>query len=189
MQELLKPFGVDTDRLTYSAKRAVVDTALRALGATFELVSEKSPEMRAEIADWEPGRVLGLGVLPHGPSISLRKEGAGLRYLGTGLAAPTIRILFKNMDAAVMTFTGQIGAHTASIQHRVIVQGNIGHAMQSVRAMNTVQRYLMPALLLNRTAKRRVRLSAAQLRVKAQVLGGLVPRMTRTWSRAAAPAA
>jgi hypothetical protein len=196
MHHLLRPLGVDPDRVTHAlshgAKRALVDTALRALGATFELVSERSPELQAEIAGWEAGRVLGLGVLPGGPAISLRKEAGqpgAIRYLGTGLGDPTISILFKNLDAAVLTFTGQIGTHTASIEHRVIVHGNIGHAMQAVRAMNTVQRYLMPALLLNQTAKRPVRLSAAELQVKAQVLAGLVPRMVGTWTRVASAGA
>jgi len=155
----------------------VVASSLRALAAMFELVSEHCSELQAELADWEEGRVVGLGVLPHGPAISLLKERERIRFLGTGLRNPTIGILFKNMDAAAMICGGQIGAHMGSIEHRVVVHGNVVHAMQAVRAMNIVQKYLMPALLLNRTTKRPVRLSRSELRTKARVLAGLVPRL------------
>jgi hypothetical protein len=152
--------------VSYKAKEMVVASSLRALGVMFELVSEHSPELRTELADWEEGRVVGLGVLPHGPAISLLKQREGM-----------------NMDAAVMVFSGQIGAHMGSIEHRVVVHGNVVHAMQAVRAMNIVQKFLMPALLLNRTTKRPVRLSGPELRTKARVLAGLVPRLVTTFGR------
>jgi hypothetical protein len=175
--------GPRSARLSYEAKKMVVASSLRALGVMFELVSEHSPELAAELADWEDGRVVGLGVLPHGPAISLLKQREGIRFLGPGLRSPTIGILFKNMDSAVMIFGGQIGAHMGSIEHRVIVHGNVVHAMQAVRAMNIVQKFLMPTLLLNRTTKRPVHLSRSELRTKARVLAGLVPRLVTTFGR------
>lgn len=183
MQSLRLPHGLEPAEATYKAKVALVGTALRALGPTFELVSELSEELQAETADWEVGRVVGMGVLPHGPAMSVRYEDGRFRYLGARLASPTVALLFKNVDAAVLTLTGQIAAHTASIQHRVVVHGNIAHAMQAVRAMDIVQKFLMPAALLNLTAKRRVRLSPSELGVKARVMLGLVPRLAMTLTR------
>jgi hypothetical protein len=169
--------------VSYKAKKMLVASSLRALGVTFELVSEHSPELRAELADWEEGRVVGLGVLPHGPAISLLKQQERIRFLGAGLQNPAISIQFKNMDAAVMIFGGQIGAHMGSVEHRVILHGNVVHAMQTVRAMNIVQKFLMPTRLLNRTTKRPVRLSGRDLRTKARVVAGLVPRLVTTIGR------
>ena len=183
MRDVTRGAGPRSARVSYEAKKMLVASSLRALGVMFELVSEHSPELRAELADWDEGRVVGLGVLPHGPAISLLKQQERIRFLGTGLANPAIGILFKNMDAAAMIFGGQIGAHMGSIEHRVVVHGNVVHAMQAVRAMNIVQKFLMPTLLLNRTTKRPVRLSGPELRTKARVLAGLVPRLVTTAGR------
>ena len=183
MPDVKRDAGPRSARLSYEAKKLIVASSLRALGVMFELVSEHSPELAAEIADWEEGRVVGLGVLPNGPAISLLKQRERIRFLGTGLQDPTIGILFKNMDSAAMAFGGQIGAHMASVEHRAIVHGNVVHAMQTVRAMNIVQKFLMPTLLLNRTTKRPVHLSRPELRTKARVLAGLVPRLVATFGR------
>jgi hypothetical protein len=183
MRDVTRGAGPRSARVSYEAKKMLVASSLRALGVMFELVSEHSPELATELADWEEGRVVGLGVLPNGPAISLLKQQERIRFLGTGLQNPAIGILFKNMDSAVMTFSGQIGAHMASIEHRAVVHGNVVHAMQTVRAMNIVQKFLMPTLLLNRTTKKPVRLSRTELRTKARVLAGLVPRLVTTFGR------
>lgn len=183
MQKLLKQVGVDPAVAAHNANRALVATSLRALGVTFELVSRYSPELRSELADWEEGRVLSMGVLPDGPAMSIEKTGGRVRFLGMGLREPTVAMLFKNMASAVMTFTGQIGAHTASIQRRVIVHGNITAAMQGMRALSIVQKFLLPTLLLNRTSKNPVRLSGAELLIKARVMAGLGPLLLKTLAR------
>jgi hypothetical protein len=183
MRKATRSAAPPSARASYAAKKMLVASSLRALGAAFELVSERSPELQTELADWEEGRVVGLGVLPRGPAISLLKHQGRIRFLGTGLRSPTIGILFKNMDAAAMIFGGQIGAHMGSIEHRVVVHGNVVHAMQAVRAMNIVQKFLMPTLLLNRTAKRPLRLARSELRTKARVLAALVPRLATTLGR------
>jgi len=180
MQKLIKRVGIDPAVAVYKANRALVATSLRALGATFELVSNYSPELQSELTDWDEGRILSMGVLPDGPAMSIEKSGGRIRFLGMGLRNPTVTMLFKNMDSAVMTFTGQIGAHTASIQKRVVVHGNITAAMQGMRAMNIVQKFLLPTLLLNRTSKNPVHLSAAELLIKARVMAGLGPQLLKS---------
>ncbi len=183
MQGVLRSLGMRPEAVSYKAKRAVVSSSMRTMGATFELVSEKCPELQSELGEWEDGRVVGLGVLPDGPAISLVAEQGRIRFLGKGLQNPTISILFKNMDAAAMIFGGQMGAHMGSVEHRVILHGNLVHAMQTVRAMNITQKFLMPTMLLNRNTKRPVRLSGAELRIKSRVLAGLVPRLVTTFRR------
>ena len=160
--------------MVYRAKRAIVRMSLLALGVGFETVSKHDRDLKAEIADWEDGRVFSLGVLPDGPSVSLRKNGDRVRYLGQGDGASQLRILFKNVDAALPPLTGQIGSDTAFVQHRAILHGNVAEAMQTSRAMSIVQTYLFLGFILRRTMKRPPKLTLRQYVLKAWVLSTLV---------------
>ena len=160
------------------AKQAKVVTSqvsLLALGATFELASRYVEAMQKEIADWEEGRRVAIGVLPHGPYITIRKTGDCIECLGLGSKDPELSILFKNLDSAVMLFTGQLGAPKAVAENRVIIQGDNGQAMQVTRAMSIVQTYLFPGLILNKTFKRPPKLTLPQLATKAKIMALLTP--------------
>lgn len=168
------------------AKAALCRTSLLALGMTFELASDLAPEMAVELAPWDEGRRVGIGVLPNGPYITIQKRGARLAYLGSGLADPHVAILFKNLDSAVLVFTGQIGAHHAVAENRVVVRGSNHHAMEATRAMAIVQTYLFPGLLLKKIFKRPPVLTRAQLMAKGRVYAALVPALLRGALRVAA---
>jgi hypothetical protein len=161
--------------ISYQVKKIVVETSLLALAAAFEIVSKHAPEMKAELADWEDSRIFSLGVLPNGPAISLQKKGSEIHYLGKGYHNPQLKILFKNLDSAILPFTGQIGSHIAFVQRRAILQGNVGEAMQISRAMAIVQSYLMPGLVFDKIFKRPPKLTPAQLFLKARVMAMLGP--------------
>lgn len=164
-----------THRLSraYRSKRAIVSTSLVASGVAFELVSKHSPELKAEIADWEDGRVFSLGVLPDGPSISLKKEGDRIRYLGKGYKDPKLKLLFKNIDSAHLMMTGKISSPAAFAQHRTILHGNLVEAMQISRAMAIVQSYLLPGSVLKESMKRVPKMTAAQRMLKARIMATL----------------
>ena len=159
--------------LTYRAKEALVKTLLLSFASAFELLSKSCPELISELADWEEGRILALGVLPNGPSISIQKEGGRVRYLGKGRHDPTLTVLFKNLDSIILAFSGSIGSHTAFIQHRAILHGSVGQAMQAARAMTIVQKYLFPGFLLKKIFKRPPKLSPAQMLLKVRVMAML----------------
>jgi hypothetical protein len=161
------------------AKRVTARVSLLALGVTFELTSKYVAEMQEEIADWEDGRNVGIGVLPNGPSITIRKEGDRLKYLGSGLQDPEISILFKNLDSALMIFTGQLGSPQAVAENRICVQGNTYKAMQVTRAMAIVQTYLFPGIVLKSSFKRPPKLSSEQLAIKAKIMGLLTPMLLK----------
>ncbi len=171
----------ESARLTgsFKAKQTLVKTSLLALASTFEIVSRKSPAMRAEISDWESGLVFSVGVLPDGPAITMRKETDGLHYLGKGHLDPKLKLLFKSTDSALMARLGLIGSHTAFAQHRAIVHGSLYEAMQVNRAMAIVQKYLMPGLILKRITKRPPPMSGRDYLIKAQVMSGLAPVMIK----------
>ena len=158
---------------SYRTKRSVVSTSLLASGVAFDLVSKHSPELKAEIADWEEGRVFSLGVLPDGPAISLRKEGDRIRYLGKGYKNPKLKLLFKNIDCAHLMMTGKISSSAAFAQHRTILHGNLVDAMQISRAMAIVQSYLLPGSALKKSMKRPPRPTPAQRLLKARIMATL----------------
>lgn len=183
MKLQLKSVGIDPALVRYRAQSAVVSGALRALGATFELVSNYSPELQGELACWDEGRTVCMGVLPAGPDMTFRHESGRIRYVGMVRRCPDVAMLFKNMESAVMTLTGQMGAHTASIHKRVVVHGNITHAMQAMRAMAIVQKFLLPGLILAKTCKNPPRLTRSELLIKARVMAALTPQLLSTFFR------
>ncbi len=161
--------------LAKQAKILTSQVSLLALGATFELTSRYVDEMKKEIADWEEGRRVAIGVLPNGPTITILKKGDRIECLGLGSKDPVLSILFKNLDSAVMIFTGQLGAPWAVAENRVIIQGDNAQAMQVTRAMSIVQTYLFPGLILDKTFKRPPKLTPMQLATKAKIMALLTP--------------
>jgi len=139
--------------LSYRLKKMVVGIALLALGGTFEKVSKHSAELKEEIKTWKKGIVISLGVLPNGPSISLKEDNGTIRYLGRGYKNPDVRILFKNMDSAFMPFTAQMGSHIAFVQHRALLHGNVVDGIKANRAMGIVQAYLLPGIVFKKVFK------------------------------------
>lgn len=156
--------------LSYKIKVMVASVSLLALGVVFEKLSRLSPEMKRELADWKEGRTFSLGILPDGPAVTMRYESGMIKYLGKGVKDPDLVIYFKSVDAALMVFVGMMGAHTASIQGRTIVHGDLGETMQMVRTMNLVVKYLMPGVLFGKLFKRAPRLTAGQLLLKTRVM-------------------
>ncbi len=170
-------------RAAVMAKRGLCSGALLGLAAVFEMTSRYVPEMGKEIADWDDGRRVTIGVLPSGPYITIQKVGERLRYLGARSVDPSVSILFKNLDSAVLVFTGQIGAPWAVAENRICVHGSNTEALQVTRAMAIVQTDLFPGLILKKTFKRPPQLTVAQMANKARIMGLLTPRMIRMAGR------
>jgi hypothetical protein len=155
--------------LAYRLKKAVVGIALLALGGTFERVSKHSAQLKEEIKGWKKGIVISLGVLPKGPSISLKEENGTIRYLGRGYRNPDVKILFKNMDSAFIPFTAQMGSHTAFIQHRALLHGSVVDGIKANRAMGIVQAYLLPGIVFGKVFKEPPKLTFREKLLKLNV--------------------
>ncbi len=161
--------------LGYRIKELVMKISLLAFGVTFELVSKWCPELKKELEDWEEGRVFSLAVMNGGPALSLQKQGDHIKYLGLSLKDPKFIIYFKNVDAALLIFTGQIGSHMGFIEHRAILHGDLSEAMQAARAMTIVQKFLMPGFILNKTFKTPPKFSFSDYLLKGKVMALLTP--------------
>ena len=165
------------------AKRALCKGALLGLAAVFELTSRYVKEMQDEIGSWREGRRVTIGVLPSGPYITIEKAGDRLAYVGPNPGDASVSILFKNLDSAILVFTGQLGAPWAVAENRVCVHGSNAEALQVTRAMAIVQTYLFPGPILKKTFKRPPKLSLRQLANKALIMGLLTPVMARISGR------
>jgi hypothetical protein len=154
-------------------KRAVAHAALVGLGAMFELCSKQIPEMAEEVKDWRDGIRVALGVMPDGPAITVALKRGRFHFIAPRVSSADIAIYFKNLDAALMVFTGQIGSAQAVAERRLAVHGNNHEAMAVTRAMAIVQTYLFPALVTRQTFKRPPELNRTQLIRKAAIMGQL----------------
>jgi hypothetical protein len=170
-------------RLPTGAKQWLARLSLLALAAMFELASRRVAALRDELARWDDGRRVGLGVLPDGPSITLAARGGQIDYLGAGLREPEVSLLFKNLDSALLIFTGQLGAHHAAAENRVCIHGDNAKAMQVTRAMAIVQSYLMPRRQLRQTLKRLPPMSGGRRATKALLMAALPLAIARAARR------
>jgi len=161
------------------SKYALVDTTLMVIGAAFEVVSRMSPEMQAEIADWNEGRKCGVGVLPNGPFITLQKKGDQIIYLGKGKKETDVTFLFKNLDSAVMLFTAQMSAHQAAAECRILIDGVNSYAMELNRALSIVETYLFPGIILKMIFKRPPKLTAKHQITRGRILAALMPNLVK----------
>ncbi|HOY64472.1 MAG TPA: hypothetical protein PLK80_04555 [bacterium] len=169
--------------LSYPVKSGIARVALLALAVGFEYLSRNCDKLKKEISTWEEGRVFALSVLSKGPSVVLRKENGAIRYIGGNLKDSEIVFYFKNIDSALMLFAGLIGAHTASAQHRTIVHGDIGIAMEVLRAMNIAQSYLYPGIVLKKTFKRAPKLSFSEQILKLKLMLALLPGIVAAYKK------
>lgn len=165
--------------LQTKAKFLLLDVFMGFLGAAFEEVSQKVPELKKELADWDEGRRFALGVLPKGPYITLEKRSDRIYYLGKGLMAPEVTFFFKNLDAGVPVFTGLMSSHQAVAENKVIIQGNNAYAMEVNRALAVVLAYLFPVTVFKHLFKEPPRLEFSQLINKAKVYGAVTPTFIR----------
>ncbi|NLH47514.1 MAG: SCP2 sterol-binding domain-containing protein [Myxococcales bacterium] len=171
--------------VSHLAKSAVASSALVAVGVAFELAARYDPELREELSRWRNGEVFSMGILPKGPYISIRCANGEAQYLGLGMRDPDVAILFKNLDAAMLVFTGQIGTHTAAAEKRFIIRGNISESMKIARALSIVQAYVFPRFIVMKTYKKPPAVSAQRLWIKAKIYAGLTPALLTKIARRA----
>lgn len=163
------------------AKRAYLAVALRVFGAAFEAVALNCGECQIELADWEEGRRFALGVEPSGPYVTLEKKGSVIRMIGTGLKAPHLSILFKDLDSAVMVFTTCMGVVQATAENRALIRGDNARAMEVIRVLDIIMTYLLPGFVLKKNFRSPPRFGPLQYLVMLRIYASLLPSLVRTF--------
>ena len=130
-------------------KEITVKTVIVILGKALQEASKVDPDIKEELKAFPDGFTIAMRVLPIGPKMGLKKEGDRLYYLGSNVDPDQAQLVvnFKNLQAAFLVFTAQMGTVEGFVQHRLNVKGDLSNAMIFTRCVNIVQRYLFPAVI------------------------------------------
>jgi hypothetical protein len=135
-------------------KQTLVDTVLFVLGRAFQSAAKHDSSIKNEVESWDDGFSFMMRVLPDGPKMAMEKRDNQLIFRGSSLNDADLIVNFKNLEAAFLLFTTQLGTADAYAEHRMSVKGDIAIAMSLIRCLNTLEEYLFPKIINNRILKR-----------------------------------
>ncbi len=180
--DLTVPFATDATRrrpAPYAAERLYVKTLLKLVAGLLEAVSESDEVVAAEVAGLPDGLVAEMSVFG-APDVGLRVQVRGRRLVARDFegagdeAAPRIEIVFKHITNAFLVFSFQEGTAVAFAHGRMVIEGDLAHAMRLVRCLDRCETIVLPKLIAERAVKTLRELPLAeQLPLAARTLGGL----------------
>lgn len=138
-------------------KQLINQVVMFVLGRALQTASRYDSGLQLEAASWPEGFVFMFKVLPHGGTMAVgRGENGRLVYRGAHFneRKASVIINFKNVDAAFLTFTAQLGTDRAYAQHRMSAKGDLTYTMSVIRCLDIVETYLFPRLISKRILKR-----------------------------------
>ena len=135
-------------------KNAVVTAGFYALGRGTESVSKFNSQLKHELKAWPEGYLIMLKVAPSGKELWLQKKGESIKWIGRQDKEADLIVIFKNLDIAFKTITTLSNVHTAFVQNRLMVYGDVSQSMILIRVLNIVQAYLFPPFLSKNVLKR-----------------------------------
>ena len=125
------------------------------LGRGFQSVASFDKAAGEEISGLNDLMYILLKVEPNGPSMVMQKRNGKLNFVGAKIPDKVdLAIYFKNIEAAFLVVTGQIGIAQAYAEHRFTLKGDIFITMPLVRALNITEAYLFPGFMAKKLMKR-----------------------------------
>lgn len=124
------------------------------LGRGFQSVVSFDKGAKEEAKSIPDGTTLVLKINSIGPSLTLKKQKD--KFIFVGLIEnekPDLAIYFKNIEAAFLVLTGQIGISQAYAEHRFSLHGDIITTMPIVRILCLVEAYLFPKFISKKLLK------------------------------------
>jgi len=143
-------------------KKIVVSAGFFALARGVESASKFNKEVISELEAWEEGYTIMLKVAPNGTELWIQKKGNSLKWITALEKEADLIVLFKNLDTTYKIITTLSNVHTAFVQNRIMVYGDVSQAMVLIRILNIVQSYLFPPFLSKNVLKRVPKFSFAQ---------------------------
>lgn len=137
-----------------TAQRAYVALMMDIIGRGLTSASQIDPEVHAETKGLPEGLIIQMTVFPSGPNFSAQVQPDGsLKLLQgfTGKAGLTIK--FKHMTHAFLVFSFQEGTARAFANDRMLVDGDVSHAIRLVRCLNKMEALILPKLVANLAVK------------------------------------
>ena len=130
-------------------KDFLCNVIFKVLARGIVVLSKKDSVIKAEIDNLPEGYSVGLGVLPYGDYVVLKKENGSL-YVEKKPKEAILTVGFKNARAAKLVMLAKSSIAESYCRHDLIVAGDISVAMGLVRAINRAEKYLFPHFMTKR---------------------------------------
>jgi aldehyde:ferredoxin oxidoreductase len=104
-----------------------------------------------------PPAIQELGLMPLGTQMIVGRDKKGkVKYMGSNPKGKkiTLKMNFRNIEAAMKVFTFQESTCTAYAHDRFMVEGDLPNSLAVVRILDIVEVYLLPKLITSLAVKR-----------------------------------
>jgi len=138
-------------------KRVYLNVNLWFMGRAIQAASRVDERVQRELRDLPRAFTFALGVLPAGPYMVVCKRTDGsARYIGRRIDAQPVdlALVFKHLEAGLLTFTLRENTPVATARDRLVVDGEVAYACSVVRILDIVQIYLLPKPIARLAVKR-----------------------------------
>lgn len=141
--------------LKLQSRRLYVGLMFQVMGRALQAMTDVDGDARRDTRALPPGFLFEMRVLPSGPAMVVKHTGQGrLRFLGAGAPRPVdLSIQFKHMVHAFRVVSFQEQTAVAFANDRMLVHGDIGHAVRMTRVLNRLQTFILPKFLAVRAVK------------------------------------
>lgn len=126
------------------------------MGRAMEAASQIDPVFERELKALSPDFIFEMCVKPNGPGLVMQKQPDGtLKYLGEQKPKkPDLSIQFKHLAHAFLVLSFQESTARAFANDRMVVDGEIAHALKMVRCLNRLEAFILPKIIAERAIKR-----------------------------------
>lgn len=137
-----------------TAQRAYVTLMMDVIGRGLTSASQIDPEIHEETKGLPQGMVIQMTVFPSGPNFTAQVQPDGsLALLKNFTGKAGLVIKFKHMSHAFLVFSFQEGTARAFANDRMLVDGDVSHAIRLVRCLNKMEALILPKLVANLAVK------------------------------------
>ena len=150
-------WGVIGDRVSFSSKskRAYVSLMMRIVGRGLAIASRVDEEIAEELHHLPVEMTIAMRVYPNGPCCLLQRTHDDLIYLGVHDSGDAdMEIIFKHLQHAWLLYTFRENTPTAFARNRIVLDGEISHAVVFNRCLNRLLSLILPRPLAKRAVKR-----------------------------------
>ncbi len=127
-------------------KKFMLKTILYIFGKAMSTMPSISKRARQEVGKLDDLTVK-MVVRDKGPSITLKKNGNQISFLGADSDNPEITFFFRNTDNAYSIFTARTSIHHATSYRKVAVNGGLANTIIITRLMYLAEELLFPSFL------------------------------------------
>lgn len=148
--------------------RLYVTVMLSVVGRALVATSRVDDTVCAELAPLPQGYQIQMLVMPGGPGFVVECPGDGTLVRAKVVKTlPDLCIAFKHVAHAFLVLGFQEGTAQAFARDRMVVHGDVSHAIRLVRCLNTMESLILPRWIAQRAVKRYPRLGVREKTVKA----------------------